>query len=526
MNMFKRLEQTAKQFPDNVFITRENITFPQFVELAKARAASLAAAGVKKGDMVGLLAYNIVEWPLTLFAIWYLGGRVLLLDTGLTSFEYDNMARLTGCKLVVADKKFFYDSKEFKFYDIAAKDGKADPKLEPADVKESDIATLSFTSGSTGIPKIVPLTHSNMVGTVESCESFNYAFFEKETIYGFLPIFHVFGFAAAIILPLKFGSNILLQPIVDPKLIMADFKEFKPHVIPAVPRVFELFHGKILGELKKQKKAGLVKFVLKNQKFLTAIGLGFLVRKIQGKILDVFGGRARFLIAGGAATKPETEDFYLSLGLLFTQGYGLTETVGPICGSHPVPGRQPYSFGKPLKGNETEMRNVNSEGIGTLWLRGTNVFGGYLDNPDATAEVFDKNGWFNTGDLVSIDKNGEYRFRGRQKQVIVLDTGKNVYPDELEGMYIVLPGVKNVAVFEHIINDKTVTYGVFQIDEGVTLEQLGKYIADANKKIASYKWVTHFAITTDELPLTSTKKVKHHVVRENLIAGKYPMRKD
>jgi len=526
MNMFKRLEQTARQFPDNLFITREKITFPQFVELAKARAASLTAAGVKKGDTVGLLAHNIMEWPLTLFAIWYLGGTVLLLDTSLTQFEYDNMAKLTGCKLIVAEKKFFYGSKKFKFYDIMKKDGKADPKLKPADVKGSDVATLSFTSGSTGNPKIVPLTHANMVGTVESCESFNYAFFEKETVYGFLPIFHVFGFAAAIIITLKFGSNVLLQPVVDPKLIMADFKEYRPHVIPAVPRVFELFHGKIFGELKKQKKAGLVKFVLKNQKFLNAIGLGFLVRKIQGKILDVFGGRARFLIAGGAATKPETEDFYLNLGLLFTQGYGLTETVGPICGSHPVPGRQPYSFGKPLKNNEAEMRDVNSEGIGTLWLRGTNVFGGYLNNPDATAEVFDKNGWFNTGDLVSIDKNGEYRFRGRKKQVIVLDTGKNVYPDELEGLYMTLPGVKNVAVFEHTIRNKTVAYAVFSVEEGTDLKMLGAHMAEVNKKIASYKWVTHFAITTDELPLTSTKKVKHPIVRENLIAGKYPMCKD
>ncbi|MCL2629246.1 MAG: AMP-binding protein [Alphaproteobacteria bacterium] len=526
MNMYELLENTAKRFPNNVFLTREKITYPQFVDRVRARATSLSAAGVKNGDTVGLLAYNTMEWPLTLFAIWYLGGRVLLLDTNLTSFEYDNMARTTKCKIIIANKDFFYDSKEFKFYDIATKDGKADPKLKPFDSKPEDIATLSFTSGSTGVPKIVPLDHYNLVGTVESLESFSYAFNDSDIVYGFLPLYHVFGFAAAIFLTLKFGAQVLLQPTVDPKLIIADFKEFKPQIIPAVPRVFELFRGKILDELKRQKKLGLVSFVLKHNKFLTKIGLGFLVRKIQGKILEVFGGRARLLVAGGAATKPEVEDFYANLGLLFTQGYGLTETVGPICGSHPVPGRMPYSFGKPLKGNEAQMRSVNSEGIGTLWLRGANVFKGYLNNPEANKEVFDKDGWFNTGDLVSIDKNGEYRFRGRKKQVIVLDSGKNLYPDELEGMYITLPGVKNVAVFEHTVKDKTVAYAVFSVEEGVNLASLGAHIADANKKVASYKWVTHYAITTDELPLTSTKKVRHHVVREKLIAGDYPIKKE
>jgi long-chain acyl-CoA synthetase len=126
--------------------------------------------------------------------------------------------------------------------------------------------------------------------------------------------------------------------------------------------------------------------------------------------------------------------------------------------------------------------------------------------------------------MVTMDKNGELHFAGRGKQVIVLDSGKNVYPDELEALYMEIPGVKNVAVFEHTVRGKTVSYGVFQVEEGMTLDRLAKKIADKNKKIASYKWVSHFAITTDDLPLTSTQKIKHHIVREYLIAGKYPDR--
>nr|MBQ0091091.1 hypothetical protein [Candidatus Enterousia merdequi] len=111
---------------------------------------------------------------------------------------------------------------------------------------------------------------------------------------------------------------------------------------------------------------------------------------------------------------------------------------------------------------------------------------------------------------------------GRKKQVIVLDSGKNVYPDELEALYMEINGVKNVAVFEHKVNDKTVAYGVFSVEEGMTLEKLATEIANANKKVASYKWVTHFAMTTEDLPVTSTQKIKHHVVLQNLIDGKYP----
>ena len=123
-----------------------------------------------------------------------------------------------------------------------------------------------------------------------------------------------------------------------------------------------------------------------------------------------------------------------------------------------------------------------------------------------------------------MDKNKQYHFAGRKKQVIVLDSGKNVYPDELEALFIEIDGVKNVAVFEHTVKGKTVTYGVFQVEEGMTMEKLSRAVADANKKVASYKWVTHFAMTTEDLPMTSTQKIKHHMVRQNLIDGKYTNR--
>ena len=524
MNMYELLEKNVKRNPKTVFLVRENVTFEEFPKLVKARATTLKKAGVKAGDVVGLLSHNIPEFVSTLFAIWYLGGTVLLLDTNLTSVEYENMTKTTGCKLVCAEKSFFYDTKTFKFFDIQTKDTETDAKLKPYPLKDKDIATLSFTSGSTGKPKVVPLTHFNLVSCSDNLEYLNQWLKPGEMFYAFLPLYHVFGFAVGFLAPLHFGMGILLQSTINPNAIMADFVQYKPQVIPAVPKLWEIFRKKIIEGIKQKKKWGLVSFIMNHQKTLRFIGLGKLVDKVLNQIRSIFGGRARLLVAGGAATKPEVEKFYTQLGMAFVQGYGMTETVGPICCSKPLKKRVAYAFGAPMGDTECQIRNKDESGIGMLWVRGNQVLCGYRDNEDANKESFDKDGFFCTGDLVSMDKNGELHFAGRKKQVIVLDSGKNVYPDELEALFIEIPGVKNVAVFEHEINGKTVAYGVFSVEEGMTMEKLAAAIAQTNKKVASYKWVTHFAMTTDDLPVTSTQKIKHHVVRQWLIDGKYTNR--
>ncbi len=526
MNMFQFLESTAKKYPDIVYLVREEVTYSGFLDLIKRRAATLHDSGIKPGDVVGILSHNIPAFPITLFAIWYLGGTVLLLDTNLTPFEYDNMAQITNCKFICAEKSFFYKTDKFTFIDITKADGDVNPKLKAAKLDEKDIATLSFTSGSTGTPKVVPLTHYNLTECAHSLLDMREYINAGDILYGFLPMYHIFGFAVEILATLEYGAGVLLQPTVNPKEIMSDFKKYRPHVIPAVPRLFEVFRNKIIDGIKAKHKWWLFKLIMKNARLLRKIGLSKLVDAVYKPVLDIFGGRARLIIAGGAATKPEIENFYLALGLGFIQGYGMTETVGPICISKPCRGRIPYAFGAPTTNNIVEIRNKNADGVGILWLKGNQVFGGYLNNDAANKDVFDERGFFNTGDMVSMDKNGELHFAGRKKQVIVLDSGKNVYPDELEGLFINIPGVKNVAVFEHKVKDKTVAYGVFSVEDSMTMEKLAAAIAHANKKVASYKWVTHFAMTTEDLPTTSTQKVKHHIVHQNLIDGKYPMRKE
>ena len=489
MNMYELLEKTVKKSPKTVFLVRENVTFEEFPNLVKARATTLRDFGVKPGDVVGVLSHNLPEFPITLFAIWYLGGTVLLLDTNLTSVEYENMTKITECKFVCAEKSFFYKTKNFKFFDIETKDGDADKSLKPYPLKDNDIATMSFTSGSTGTPKVVPLTHFNLVSCSDNLEYLNQWLKPGEMFYAFLPLYHVFGFAVGFLAPLHFGMGILLQSTINPNAIMADFAQYKPQVIPAVPKLWEIFRKKIIDGIKAKKKWWLVSFIMNNQRWLRAIGLSKLVDKVLNQIRSVFGGRARLLVAGGAATKPEVEKFYTQLGMAFVQGYGMTETVGPICCSRPLKKRVPYAFGAPMGDTEIQIRNKDENGIGMLWVRGNQILNGYLNNDAANKESFDKECFFCTGDLVSMDKNGELHFAGRKKQVIVLDSGKNVYPDELEGLFIEIPGVKSVAVFEHELNGKTVAYAVFSVEPDMTLEKLAAEVAKANKKVASLRHI-------------------------------------
>ena len=201
MNMYQFLEQVAKESPDALYLVREKITFKEVLKLIHARATTLHNAGVRAGDVVGLLSHNIPEFPLTLFAIWYLGGTVLLLDTNLTPFEYDNMTKTVGCKFVCAEKSFFYKTKNFEFFDILTKDDKADARLKPAKLGEDEIATLSFTSGSTGNPKVVPLTHGNLKTSSDCYADMGQWIHKNEIMYGFLPLYHIFACVLPSVVP-------------------------------------------------------------------------------------------------------------------------------------------------------------------------------------------------------------------------------------------------------------------------------------------------------------------------------------
>jgi long-chain acyl-CoA synthetase len=342
------------------------------------------------------------------------------------------------------------------------------------------------------------------------------------TIYGFLPLYHIYGVAINIIAPLVLKTGLLLQPVLNPKEFLKDFKQYHPEVIPGVPRIWEGFYKKIIDGFKEKRVYVLARIIIRMRKFWRAIGMGWLVRKFTDPIHEIFGGNVKVLVSAGAKLKPGIRNFFERLGFVIADCYGLTETggSGSINFEYYTPDGKKKKFAGPLPGNEIKIHNPDKYGIGEVWLRGSAVMAGYVGNDAANTAVFE-DGWFKTGDLGVIDSKNRLAIKGRQKQVIVLDSGKNVYPDELEELYLMNDEILSAAVLERTINGKVVAYGVFQVKPGTLISKIKLLIKASNLKIAPYKWVNHFAITEEELPQTSAKKIKHHEIAAMLDRGEF-----
>ena len=526
-NIYEMLQDVCSRNKDGIFFVRQNETYAELLKKVKQRAVLLAKRfKIKKGDTVAILSGNTPDFLRTYFAITSQGARALMLDTGLQTTEHINMMKRTDCKLVMAQKHYFIEDAPCEMFDIENIDDTDENEFVMADTERSDIAQLSFTSGSTGNPKVVGLTHENLLSLSDGAQFYKDVILPGYTFYGFLPLYHIYGVVINIIVPVSLQGKLLLQPVLKPQEFIKDFKQYKPEVIPAVPRIWEVFYKKIVDTAKDKHAWTLMRIVVSMRKILRAIGLGVIVDKVTKPVHDAFGGNTKVLVSAGATLKPSIRKFYEKMGFVVGDCYGLTETTGPAnfnFAFRRANGSMYYAG--PLLGNEIQIHNPDKHGVGEIWVRGNMVMPGYLENDTANAEAFE-NGWFKTGDIGCLDKYGRLQVKGRMKQVIVLDSGKNVYPDELEDLYLQNDEILNAAVFEYVIKDKTVPFAVFQVKPGVTVERVALLLKKSNLAIAQYKWVKHFAITEEELPSTSAKKVKHFAVRDMLDGGAFTRAED
>ena len=525
-NIYEMLSKVCAENKDRLFFVRQNKTYADMMESVKKRALTLAKKfKIQKGDTVAILSHNVPEFINSYFAVTSLGAKVLMLDSGLSQSEHLNMMRHTDCKLALAQKSLFVaDGPEM--FDIESIDDTDPADFVPANVCGADLAMLSFTSGSTGNPKVVGLTHNNLIALNDAIKRYSPVLKPGGIIYGFLPLYHIYGVCVNIIAPLATKSSVLLQPVLNPREFLADFKKYRPHVIPAVPRVLEGFYKKIISGIKEKKKYTLFKIIISTRKFWRAIGMGFLVKKVTAPIQEIFGGRVAAILSGGATLKPKIRKFFESLDIAIGDGYGLTETTSAVHFNFTFKmedGTMHYAM--PLVGQEIKINNPDKNGVGEVWVRGSLVMDGYVGNDAANADVFE-DGWFKTGDLGMWGPKRTLVIKGRKKQVIVLESGKNVYPDELEDLYLQNNEILAAAVLEREVKGKVVPYGVFQVAPGTSITKINLLIKASNLMIAPYKWVNHFAITEDELPQTSAKKIKHFEIAAALDRGEYPNRSE
>ncbi len=436
-----------------------DVTGPQFLDQVRALAAGLVAAGVGRGDRVGLMARTRYEWTLTDVAIWFAGAvtvpiyetssaeqaQWILSDSGAVAVvvETPQHAELvSGVRARTPDLAHVWVVDAGDLDALAAPDGPAG-EVDAAVLEErraaatlQDLATVIYTSGTTGRPKGCQLTHGNFVVLARSGVSYVpevFAGTDASTLL-FLPLAHVF---ARYIQVLCWVSPVTVGHAADVKNLTGDLATFRPTFILAVPRVFEKVYnaaeqkaaaagrGKVFGAAaatatawSRAQDAGGPGLALRARHALFD-------RLVYAKLRAALGGRTRYAVSGGGPLGERLGHFFRGAGITVLQGYGLTETTAPSTVTTPRDVRM-GSVGAPLPGV-----SVRIEADGEVLVKGPHVFSGYWRDPAADAEAF-ADGWFRTGDLGSLDADGILRITGRKKEILVTAAGKNVAPAVLE----------------------------------------------------------------------------------------------
>ncbi|MEP6901945.1 MAG: AMP-binding protein [Actinomycetota bacterium] len=418
------------------------------------------------------------------------------------------------------------------FEDWASTDFPESYSKETPPAKGDDTALLMYTSGTTGTPKGVPLTHGNITAELDGIYEV-IKLTEKEKILSLLPLFHAYLQIINLWVAATYGAEVGYLKEMTPDELGKAMREFKPTMLTTVPRLWYLFHKKIFDAVGEKPKAvqAIFKGMLAANGFFRnsfKINLG---NKLFGKVQESFGGNLRFAVTAGSRFDEAVAEDFFKLGFTIIQGYGLTETSGAATATYETDNRV-GSVGKPFFNAEVKINNPDQEGVGEVLIRGAMVFKGYYKNPAATADAFTEDGWFHSGDLGKFDADGHLYIVGRAKDVIVLPNGKNVHPEDLEVHYLKTPFVEELAILG--IEDKSVGKAGAEKLIAVVVPDF-KYLKqakiansqvviryeldDLGRELPEYQRVREYIIRSEPLPRTATRKIKRFELQKEIKAG-------
>ena len=528
-NLRELVNFSANKYKNNIAYTyRDNndqiieVTFQQFKKDVINLGNYLLNNGIKNKH-ISLCSENSYQWIVTYFAVVNTGNVIVPIDKELTAEEVmeiiiDSDSSILFYSENMADKvnKFAKDtpklklklelSKLDKYINEGAIFTKNANKYQTLKLNNEKMCSLLFTSGTTGKPKGVMLSHKSiMAATVNSCKNVR---FSTRTLL-VLPLHHSFGFTGAIAMMLMQGDNVVINRGL--KEFAKDMKEFKPVNMLLVPLFIESLKNQILLGAKKQGKEASLQKAMKLSLFLYKMGID-IRRKIFKSVLDNFGGELKFVISGAAPLEPSLIEFFRAIGIDVRQGYGVTECspVIAVCRNNYY---RDTSIGLPIPGVKTKIVNPDENGFGDLHVKGAIVMLGYYKNKKATSKVIN-DGWFNTEDICKIDQDGFLYINGRHKNLIILSNGKNVSAEELELKINKLEGVKEVIVVGDSQKDNKVIIAKIFPDydkyKNIKLAEkdLTQKINNLNEELAIYKRIQKIEIMTKEFPKTTTKKIK------------------
>lgn len=474
-----------------------------------------------KDKKVAILSENSYQWIACFYAI--MTGRYITipLDAKLMDDDLVEIMERSGCDAIFYTKDFESAIEKMKAsekvvlstyiriedFDKIIAEGHADIdnggdsflnyKPEP-----EDIATIVFTSGTTGKSKGVMLTHKNiMASAIASAKEL-----QGQHAIGFLPMNHTFAWASALLLSNVFHVWGYICPSL--KTIPNDIKTYHPQNIAGVPLLVETIYKTIWRTAEKSGKADALRKGLKISNFLLKFGID-VRRKLFKQVIDGIGGELDYIVAGGAYIDPKYEEGMEAFGIPIFGAYGTTE-CSPGVTMSTYEHHKTGSCGKPMLCCEVKINNPDEDGVGEIYVRGENVFKGYYNDPEATAEVFDGD-WFKTGDYGYLDDEGYLFFVGRKKNLIVLSNGKNVAPEEIEDKLMTkIEYIREVVVYE---DDMDVLGAEFLLNTDEYPDAKERIEADVkavNAELPVYKRI-HVVKTRDtEFPKTTTLKIKRN----------------
>jgi long-chain acyl-CoA synthetase len=533
----------------------EVYSFGEMLQNVRSVAYRLGQEKIGFGDRVALIGENHPSWAIAYLATLYHGAVCVPLDPHgeietITNFLENSEAKLaflspdiTGKFRQIEEKlgqpipavvwklenstngfQRFEDWKATEFPDEYAKEA---PKAAG-----DDTALLIYTSGTTGVPKGVPLSHGNIAAELSGVNAV-LKLSDKESILSLLPLFHAYLQIVNLWVATTFGCQVGYLKELTPAELEKAMKEFRMTMLTTVPRLWYLFHKKITDTVAAQSKVVQVifKIMLATNGFsrdVLGINLG---KKLFKKVHDSFGGRLRLAITAGSRFDEKVAVDFHRLGFTIIQGYGLTETSGAATATYETDNRV-GSVGKPMSGAEIKIDAPDKDGVGEVLIRGPIVFKGYYHNPTATAEAFTGD-WFRSGDLGKIDNDGHLFIVGRKKDVIVLPSGKNVHPEDLEVHYLKTPLVEELAILgvkdassAHAGAEKLVAVAVpdfdyLKVNSIANSQNAIRYALDnLGRELPEYQRVREYIIRIEPLPRTATRKIKRFELQKEIETGK------
>jgi len=534
--IWQAIENTCKEFGSKPALQMRHhgrwttYSFQELLSICRMMATKYAKYELKKGDKVALISKNCPQWPIAYLSAIKCGLIVVALDPQLPAADIISCAKITDTKLLICG-----DDQLRKLETIEADnpfptvflnggfipspgiyDNESEVLTTPV-IDENDIASLLFTSGTTVAPKTVPLTHKNFLSNVKALtERENLGINERAL--SLLPLYHTFEFTVGLLTPLIAGATITYVDELSGPVIFKGLRKVRPTIVPVVPRLLKLFLDGINAEVEKGGK--LKKTLFSAIGYIARLGGQNFKKDLHKRVHDSFGGELKHFVCGGASLNRDIYDKFIEMGFSISLGYGLTETSPVI--SSPAPGdEKPGSSGTLLPSVAISFKKKDENGIGEIWVKGDSIMSGYYNNDDANSKVFE-NGWFNTGDLGYTDSDGHLFITGREKDIIISPSGKNVYPEEVEFRYKNLPYMKEFTVCG--VNNKQDTGE--NVEAVIVVEQVkDRNFAEIKKailekaqeigrEIPTHQQIHKFNFTLTDLPKTSTMKVKRSRLEE------------